>query len=291
MDTYDWERVSLNRQNVYNSIQEDLRTSFNELNLEEVQKKRCASMKIGNFQDYQEKIISLSDERKLICGIRHLGCNPKLPFIHIVPNFSLKNKKEALDIGRILYQEFSIFHPKTLCFWSKTKVEVDRPGVLYLVARSEDIQARSFSNSKDIFLKKVEDQSYYNWYQCEYEKFHLQFPHLKWTVTVNSQDIMEQSRKEGLLYYGVVNDEIIGLIAAVRSNFLGHSGLYFNEIYLTSKWRGQKLAPILQRRFILEQASPREIIWGTIDAENLPSLKTALSNGRFSVRFENFVKL
>ena len=102
---------------------------------------------------------------------------------------------------------------------------------------------------------------------------------------------MEESRELGLLYYGVINNENVGLIAADKTNFLSHSGVYFNEIMLTTDWKGKGLAKVLQQKFIKEHVCQLDFVWGTIDWNNKPSLKTALSNNREAIRFESFIDI
>jgi hypothetical protein len=122
-------------------------------------------------------------------------------------------------------------------------------------------------------------------------EFHHDNPDLKWKVTLNSKETMNESFEQGLLFFAKINNEKIGLIAAIRENFLGRPGIYFNEIFISKKWREKGLAKIVQRQFLEEVCCDNEVIWGTIDAANSPSYRTALSNGRIPIRYESFFEL
>jgi len=89
------------------------------------------------------------------------------------------------------------------------------------------------------------------------------------------------------MYEVYMKGKKIGLIAEERSPFLGHSGVYFHEIFISKKWKGKGLAKAIQRKFVNDD----DFIWGTIDAQNLPSYKTALVNKRRPIRFECFLKI
>jgi hypothetical protein len=79
------------------------------------------------------------------------------------------------------------------------------------------------------------------------------------------------------------------LIAGRVLPLLGLSGLYFTEILLTRAFKGQGLAPAVQRKFIDGLADDFAVVWGTIDAKNAASTKTALKVGRRSIREEIFL--
>jgi L-amino acid N-acyltransferase YncA len=102
---------------------------------------------------------------------------------------------------------------------------------------------------------------------------------------------MSDSLEQGLLKTVELNGKRIGLIVGEKSDFLGRTGIYFHEIYISSDWKGMGLAKAIQRKYISLFANELELIWGTIDSANLPSYKTAYSNGRRAVRYECFVKL
>ncbi len=102
---------------------------------------------------------------------------------------------------------------------------------------------------------------------------------------------MSESLDQGLLFFAKINQEKVGLIAGIKSELLGHSGMYFNEIFISKEFRGKGLAKSIQRKFINDNAKPKDIIWGTIDYQNKCSYRTAASNERTPIRFECFLSL
>jgi hypothetical protein len=161
-----------------------------------------------------------------------------------------------------------------------------------MVSTSEQIKnIKNWHFENEICFLKIKDDSYYDWYKKGYNEFHYSNPLLKTKVTVNSIDSMRDVLNQGLLFYIELSGERIGLIAAERSKFLGRDGLYFHEIFLSKEYKGKGLAKAVQRKFISNFAVGNEFIWGTIDSSNLPSYKTANSNGRIAVRFECFIDL
>ena len=100
---------------------------------------------------------------------------------------------------------------------------------------------------------------------------------------------MEDCREQGLLQLAFYNEKPLGLIAAERSDFLGTQAIYFNEILIYPEFKGRGLAKAMQRKFISELPDDFKLVWGTIDAQNFPSLKTAMSNGRKVIRYECFL--
>ncbi len=64
---------------------------------------------------------------------------------------------------------------------------------------------------------------------------------------------------------------------------------YFNEIFITEAFAGQGFGKALQRKFIAQCSAPDDIVWGTIDARNLPSFCTAKANQRLPISYESFL--
>ena len=136
-----------------------------------------------------------------------------------------------------------LFKPISFCIHTKQQISEDVTGNVFLVASAKNYLSRlPWKNEYNLALTKVSDDSYYDWYKKHYDEFHQGQIDFKNSVPLNSKEIMEESRELGLLYYGVINNENVGFIAADKTKFLGHSGIYFNEIMLTRDWKGKGLA-------------------------------------------------
>ncbi|MEH0862406.1 hypothetical protein [Halobacteriovorax sp. DPLXC-1] len=294
LDTYNFNGYGIDKEVAIKELQREIEEDFIDLNTEETKLARWQRFKREgvSLQDFSEKVLNLGESRKVIYGIRHMNGNINIPFINLIANFSISSKEDALEIYKNICDEFKNFSPKFLSFFSAQKIEADFYGDTYMCATASTMKARDPWNSEaEIDLIRVEDESYYAWYEKGYAQFNKDVPELAYKVRANSREVMNESLDEELLYYAFYQGRRIGLIAAVRSKLLGHDGFYFNEIYLEKEFKGKGLAKALQRIFVAKFASDNPIVWGTIDASNLPSYKTAFSNGRRPIRFECFVKL
>lgn len=294
LNTFDLSNIDIDSNLALKELSSDIVSEWDELSSNEVMDSRNNYFKVPNTKssDYAEKILKLDDDKKIICGIRHIGGNKELPFISLKPNFRIFNVEEALEVYNKIKNEFMAFKPLYLSFWSPKKMDVDFIGSTYLVARSLKIKSmKSWEGEALLKLKKVVDDSYYDWYKSGYEEFHKDRPDLEKKVTLNSLDSMEDSVEQGLMFEVYIDNEKIGLIAGESSPFLGHTGVYFQEIFISKSWKGKGLAKSIQRKFVEMATKDNDFTWGTVDDHNIPSYKTALSNGREAIRFECFVKI
>ncbi|MEZ4743983.1 MAG: hypothetical protein R3B45_16305 [Bdellovibrionota bacterium] len=292
LSTFNLSKYKINKDLAIKSLQEDLNEEFNDLNSEET---KLARLKYFNIQgasadDFSERVIKIDDKRKLICGIRHEGGNVELPFVQIIPNFSASDKEISDFYRQYLKSLFKVFEPRYVRVWSDKIIESVLIGSTYLVSTYGQIErVAKWPKEEEISFKNISDDSYYDWYKTSYNDFHEANKDLKDRVTINSPETMRSSINDGLLKYVYLDEKKIGLIAAKRSKFLGHEGFYFNEILIDKGFKGTRLARAIQRKFITEFSKPNDFIWGTVDYQNKPSYKTAVSNGRTPVRFECFI--
>ena len=265
--------------------------NFNDLNAIDTKKARHSYFEVeGSYEaDYAEHIIDLPDGESVMCGIRHFGGDKSKPFVNLEPSFPINSKDDVERILKEVKTLFGVFKPQYVSCFSSKCLKPDMKGNIYFAQLGRNAaNLPSWPQEDSITLKEIVSDDYYEWYQREYEEFHSLVPGLATRVLVNAKEVMEDSRSEGLLYEVLIEGERIGMVAAERSSFLGKPGIYFNEIYLCKNQRGKGLAKIVQKLFIKKVSNPDEIIWGTIDSDNLPSQRTAMKNNRRPVRFENF---
>lgn len=283
LKTYDLTGLKIDKEKALDSIKDQIEQEFKELNSNEVKKVRQQYFKIGEPDDYGEFLLEIGNNKKVICGIRHFGRNPDYPFINCTPNFEITSKTEAKVVADQIKKRFEKFNPLWFNFWSAKEIEVDFIGSVYLVSQFDGAE------KNEMTLELIKDESYYDWYESGYEEFHQERPELRAKVTLNDQEVMNESLEQGLLFYAKKGEQRIGLIAGVRSDFLGHPGLYFNEIFVAKEFRGKGLAKSIQSKFLNDNAAAGEIIWGTIDHHNKPSYQTAIANKRKPIRYECFL--
>lgn len=292
LETFNLTNLEVDHKLAHDSIKQEILSEYTELNSERVKHERCQHFGVGKPEDYSETLFQLTDGRKMICGIRHLGGNSQWPFVNCVPSFEFQTKEEVVRTYSEIKKHFKVFKPKHISLWSKRDFDADLFGSTYLVSSAKEIKSKTaWSNENQINLKPITDDSYYSWYKKEYDELQQLPEHLKNKVLINDKETMDESLEHGLLSFVEWNGQKIGLIAATKENFLGRRGIYFNEILISQKWKGQGLAKAVQRKFICENVLDNYFVWGTIDRENTASYKTALANGRIPVRYECFVKL
>lgn len=269
------------------------------LNDEAVVAKRLARFKVGAPADYRERMIELGRGRGMLCGIRWAGLNPEAPFVSVWPDFAVAAPEDLDGIAAAVRSELGIFAPKHAALW----LNPETPRIAELRAQGSTqlrviagIAAALRSTPRpegygDMTLEAPVDGSYYEFYADAYRAFHAAQPELKDWVPLNDREEMEECRAAGLLFVARVGGERAGLIAAKPRPLLGQDGAYFTDILLTGAYKGKGLASALQRRFIDLLPEEVEVVWGTIDAGNASSTRTALKIGRRIVREELFVPL
>ncbi len=294
LSTFDVSDLNIDKEAALASLEQQVSNDFLDINSSNAKEARHKLFAVHGAapSDYADYLVELEDRNKVICGIRNIGCNPKLPFVQLCPNFTVTSKEMALSIYQQIEAKFRVFNHLYMSFGTSKHIGADFIGSIYMVAKSQNIKhMEPWEQETKMKFIAISDDSYYGWYSQGYEEFHQEHPELAATVTVNSADVIKCSRDQGLLKYVEIDGEKAGLISAVKKKLLGHDGIYFNEIFLQKKWKSKGLAKAIQRKFIAEFTTGNEYVWGTIDSFNLPSYKTAYSNGRRPIRYENFVNL
>ena len=275
-------------------LKQEIMDEFYDLNSKDTKYVRRSYFNIEGIKDadFSERLIVLKSGKRVIAGIRHMGANIDLPFVNIKANFEIETRDEAFDVYKEVFHFFEAFSPKYIRVYSAQNIKADLIGSVYMLASyNEVISIKAWDKEKDINFETIANDDYYQWYKENYELFHQESPNLKNKVTVNSKEVMSDSRDEGLLKYIFYKGIKIGLISAEASSFLGAKSIYFNEIFILTDYRKIGLAKAAQRKFIESFASKDQLVWGTIDYNNTASFKTARANGRVAVRYENFFRL
>jgi hypothetical protein len=291
LDTFDLSGLRVNTESAILSLGQEMIADFESLNSLQTKEARAEFFAVpgATALDYAEKFIELDPTRKVVCGIRHKGGNVGYPFVELKVNFKA-GKEELLEIyHEYLSAHFLKFSPKHLKFWSSEPAG-DFIGNTYVAGESEFYGVLDNGPNDFEFIVPTDD-SYYEWYEKQYQEFHREQPELSAKVPVNDPSTMQESVEQGLLATVYLDGKKVGLIAAENSDLLGVKGLYFNEILIDQKFRGLGYGQFIQRQFVKMFCPGPVLVWGTIDWQNKSSLKTALNNGRKIIRVENFVEL
>lgn len=268
-----------------------------ELNSLENREARCKYFKIpGTTVDsYKEGVFEFNSSCFFLAGIRHIGGDPNLPFVNITPNFKVE-EDSLREVVEIVNKEFSVFSPRALVFWINPDDEKNfqNKGVefsrRYMARRISELNFKE-NSSFQIDLRLMDDDSYFSWYEKEYKIFHQMNSTLENWVRASSKNDLEEYRAQNLLWAAYKNDKIVGLIGAESLPLLGLSGVCIGELLITNKNRGKGYAVPMQKLFLEKVHNSFSTVWGTIDAKNIPSTKTALHVGRKAMRTEVFISL
>jgi len=134
-----------------------------------------------------------------------------------------------------------------------------------------------------IDLKSPFSPHLYQKYVKLYVQFYQEYPNYRDIVFMRSEEKFEKlsTEKSGVREIQI-DGKWAGIIAATpgRNRFL--SGYIINEEILAIEFRGQNFALAIRRKLI-DQLPDDSIIYGEIDARNVPSIKTAVRVGRENV--------
>ncbi len=179
-NTYDLSKIKIDKNLALNFLRNQILEDFEELNSVETKEARHQHFKMGDINDYAECFLEIGEGKKVICGIRHFGGNPDLPFINCIPNFEINSRNEANLVAKKIRVRFEKFNPLYLSFWSSKDIEINLMGSVYLASQlSTTGEPQRWKMDERINLEPITDNSYYDWYKSGYEQFHLEIPELK----------------------------------------------------------------------------------------------------------------
>lgn len=290
----------LEKEKALEELKAELMARF-ELNKPAVLERRCSFFNIPQIQkeDYRERVLHLSPDLRIVAGIRHLGGNTDFPFVDVWPGFTVSSDAHLESIAVAVKKDFKLFSPTSFSLWLNPQTEF--PRVLgkriqvsqqYIAAPILAISGKEkLAGEVEITIQSVRDDTYYTWHVNAYKAFHVMNPELKDWVLPLDKEAFGRCREENLLYAAIRAGNCIGLIGGYRKNLLGMAGLHITELLISPEQQGKGYAPIMQKLFIERVGADFEVVWGTIDAKNIPSTRTALRVGRFPVRSEYFIPL
>ncbi len=295
---YDLKSLDIPKENAIASIHEEIENLLS-LNEHETLVGRHSHFNIPGteIQDYEEHFYEIDSGKNILAGIRHKGGDIQMPFVHTLMGFDPTNS-DIIDIIKFSRQQFKKFNPRFVSIWIKPSLKIDFSKVTatqsrqYVVGSISEIKKMKKPANFDIIkIEKVTSGFDFDWYTKAYAEFHEKQPNLKTWVPITDNEDIERAITDQLMYRVLVNEKLAGIIAAHDQPLLNKKSAYMVELLLTNRFKNQGLAPAFQRKFIETLSNDFNFIWGTIDAKNQPSLKTALRVGRIPIRSEYFIEL
>ncbi|MEM7262545.1 MAG: hypothetical protein AAF488_11190 [Planctomycetota bacterium] len=246
-------------------------------------------------EDYRRRLVSLpaTDDRApltVIVGIRFLGGDTAHPFVEVERRSRALTRVDDLNALRAhALEPLSVFSAPKLRLFLTPEEETrlagipSEPDLRWVVGRIEHLRSlRPPSTKSKIELRPPEDLSFYERYEAAHTEVARTFsPLMQASVRLESRKSLQQALDDHALFELWEGDTWSGIIAAVRGTGLGLPGFEVYEELLAENVRGRGIAAGVQRSFLDRLPSRADdFLFGTILAENLPSLRTALRVGR-----------
>jgi RimJ/RimL family protein N-acetyltransferase len=241
--------------------------------------------------EYGLREIELSPDLSVLAGIRFRGPDVDFPFVGVFAQSRFLSLEEIDAVVHRLSYEFERFRPRWVRLWSASGREDLRRcegarGDLRVVADwIPDVMGRPRpAGWERVELELDPDARCFEEYVATYDEFFESFPKWRGRLQVEDRESLLECAREGALHCVRVDGEFTGVVAARSGQLRELEGWEMVDELLTEPFRGKKLAPAMQRLF-LEQLDlgTNKIVFGTIEEENLASLRTALRVGRVDV--------
>ncbi len=239
--------------------------------------------------DYCLREIRLFDgDVAVLAGIHFFGGDVGRPFVGIEAQTRQLTSDELVAASLNLLEEFELFSPSATWWW-RTGRQVPVPGVAtvadqrFVVGSIEDFRRRSIPASDlAVSLDRAADDGSYAVYSDMFDRYLAGNPQWTGRLQKTTREDYARCAEAGGLYLVGFEGACAGIMAASPGILRGLPGWIVMEELFDDPLRGRGAAAHVQRRF-LDQLDPTrgKLVMGTIDAANLPSLRTAQKVGRF----------
>lgn len=238
-------------------------------------------------RDYALREIALSFDLRVLAGIHFRNLVLARPFVGVYAQSRDVSSAELPALVARLAEEFAVFAPLHVWFWALQPDELlAAPGAALdrhlVVGRLQELVETGAAALPDaITLERDETGASYDDYRRSFDAFVAAHPHAADDIACTDRSDYEDCASDGALYTIQSGATRIGVIAARPGRLRGIVGWEMVDEILDAGFRGRGLAPPLQRAFLERLDSQRHpLVFGTIAADNLPSLRTALRVGR-----------
>jgi L-amino acid N-acyltransferase YncA len=244
---------------------------------------------------WANRMVDLPDGGWALTGIRFRGRDTRRPFVDVVATSAPPDPDGLALVAAVVVPAFREFGP--LC------LRVDAPEPDALVGRLRDdlrfghgcavdmhvvaglvatlAEAPRTPAYPQVGLRAGDPQELAPRVGEIYRELARQVPGLATWAQPEDLESLTECAEEGLLFEVLVEGASGGVVAALRLDDHGMTGFSVQEICLDAAHRGRRLAPASLQRLVGElPAGPEDVLWGTIDPGNAPSLRNAISIGR-----------
>lgn len=245
----------------------------------------------ANPSDYRLREIVLSGDLQVLAGIHFRNLDTRYPFAGVYAQTRSLSPGELVDASARLRELLTPFCPRNVQWWISGEASDPRglPHVVgdrRLVAGSlrEIAASERPSAAAAIHLRSHLTGTAYADYVRWHDEFMRAHPEWEGRIAKTTRETFDDCAENGVLCSVEIRARRAGVLLARPGTIRGMSGWLMVDELLSSRYRGRGFAARMQRLF-LERLDPEThpIVLGTIDDQNLPSLRTAQRVGRSDV--------
>lgn len=246
---------------------------------------------------YRLRELTLPFGVSLLAGVHFRGQSTGFPFVGVFAQSRWLTTHEVAMAHEALIREFSVFSPRATWWWSPMgkdppKLVAATPDQFLVAGSLEEIRTTcapplpSHWSVRQLGFSEEIGAAFANMYQA----FNSAVPELAEAVPPAPLAALEDCAKADGLYGCFAGSDLAGVVAARPDTQYCVDAWLMWDIVLARQHCGKGLAPVLQRA-VLDRldATRAPLVVGTIDARNLPSLRTALRVGRRIVGTWTFI--
>ncbi len=245
--------------------------------------------------DYLQRVVPLAGGDAL-AGIRFLGGMPEFRFVDLLAHTGPDEPAVLGRAGLAALEAFAPFAPSALRVRQASermlepagwRVEVDQH---VLAGRLDELATRPRA-AAGLRLESVEPEEAEAFTARAHAAWAERDPELAAKVSLSGADELSGCVEDGVLAYIVEGEERVGLIGVTRGQDAELDGYFVEEEVIALPFRGRGLGAAAQALTIeaLAPQSPEALLFGTIDAANSASLRTAERVGRVRIGAYRFL--
>lgn len=237
---------------------------------------------------YRLRELTLPNGVSVLAGAHFRGQSTRYPFVGLFAQSRWLGAEEMAAAHGVLMDEFSVFSPRASWWWIPVHRELPQlaavtPDQHLVMGSLEEIRrAAPWPLPPRWALRRLDATTEVSEAFADlYRSFHIARPDLEEGVQPTTPGALVDCAEANGLYGCFSGTDLAGVVAAKPDSQYGVDAWLMWDIVLARQYCGKGLGPILQRA-VLERLdiARAPLVVGTIDARNLPSLRTALRVGR-----------
>jgi RimJ/RimL family protein N-acetyltransferase len=237
---------------------------------------------------YRLRELTLPEGVRLLAGVHFRGQSTHYPFVGVFAQNRRLTASEMAAAHAALLGEFSGFAPRATWWWlpggedPPTLAGATPDQYLVMGSLDEIRKVPSLPLPGQWVLRRIDAAEEVSAaFAGLYQSFHRARPELAEAVPATKLEALVECAEAGGLYGCFAGAEVVGVMAVKPDNEYCVDAWLMWDIVLARPYCGKGLAPVLQRAVLDRLDAVRApLVVGTIDARNLPSLRTALRVGR-----------